>query len=174
MKKNSVIIIYGLVGLFLCSLGFFIISFTYSSLENISVKSFQSRIDEYDKKEKKFIELEENFNAWKNIDQTYAQFKEDYLMKFYDYPDFRNQLRSTLAQNGLQLEDMKHKYKNMMDDIRKVSLNLHVMGSYMNLKKFVYEIENKKKMILFKQFQLNKRDSLNVEAIISMEVYFVR
>ena len=136
--------------------------------------SFQSRIDEYDKKEKKFIELEENYKAWKNIDKTYAQFKENYLLKFYDYPVFRNELRSTLAQNGLQLEDMKHKYKNMMDDIRKVSLNLRLMGSYMNLKKFVHEIENRNKMILFKQFQLNKRDALYVEAIISMEVYFVR
>lgn len=174
MKKNSVIIIYSLVGLFLCSLGFFVISFTYSSLENISVMNFQARIDEYDKKEKKFIKLEENYKEWKKIDKTYAQFKDSYLIKFYDYPDFRNELRSIVSQNGLQLEEMKHKYRNMMDDIRKVSLDLRLLGSYMNLKKFVYEIENNNKMILFKQFQLNKRDTLNVEARISMEVYFVR
>jgi Tfp pilus assembly protein PilO len=136
--------------------------------------SFQSRIDEYDKKEKKFIELEDNYKEWGKIEKTYAQFKESYLIKFYDYPDFRNELRSILSQNGLQLENMRHKYLNMMDDIRKVSLDLRLMGSYLNLKKFVYEMENKNKMILFKKFQINKRDALNVEAQISMEVYFVR
>ena len=174
MKKNSIIILYSLVGLCLFSLGFFIISFVYSSIENISVMGFTSRIDEYNRREKEFLKLEKDYNDWQNIDEIFAKFKEDYVIKFDDYPDFRNELQSVLARNGLQISDTKHKYRNIMEDIRVISLDFKLRGSYMNVKKFILEMENKNKMVLFKDLYLTKKESINVCARISMEVYFVR
>lgn len=174
MKKNSIIILYSLVGLFLFSLGFFIISFVYSSIENISVMGFTSRIDEYNRREKEFLKLEENYNDWQNIDKLFAQFKKEYIIKFDNYPDFRDELQSVLSRNGLQLSDTRHKYKNIMEDLRVIFLDFKLTGSYMNIKKFILEMESKNKMVVFKDLYLTKKDSINVSARISMEVYFVR
>lgn len=173
MKKNSVIVFYGLVGLFLVSLAFFVLSFLYSSFENISVMGFKSRLDEYNRKEKEFVKLEATYTEWKNMDKVYAQFKDDYLVKFNDYPNFRNELQSVLMGNAIRLVDMKQKYRNMMTDLRRVTIDLQLVGSYTNLKKFIFEMENKNSMVIFKELQLSKRDAVNIYAKISMEVYFV-
>jgi Tfp pilus assembly protein PilO len=174
MKKNNLIIFYSMVGLFILSLGFFIVSFAYSSIENISVMGFKSRLEEYNKQEEKFLKLEATYKEWQNMDKMFAQFKEKYLIKFNDYPKFRNELQTVISGNGLQNSDMNHKYRNIMRNLRKVSLELKLTGSYVNLKKFIFEIENKDKMVLLKDLQFFKKDAVNVSAKISMEVYFVR
>lgn len=173
INRNS-IIIYGLIGLFIIAFGFFIFSFTYSSIENISVMSFKPRLDEYNKKEKEFLVLEESYKDWKNVGLTYKQFKEKYMIKFDDYPGFRDELQAMLSRNSLMTQDLKHKYKNIMDDIRRVSIDIKLVGSYMNLKRFIFEIENRPGMILFKDIQFSKKDVSNVSAKISLDVYFVR
>ena len=174
MKKNSKIFVTVLLGLFLFGCAFFAFSFIYSSIENISVQSFKSKLDEYNKKEKAFLELEETYKEWKSIADVYGQFKNDYMIKFNDYPAFRNELQSILGQNGIQLQKLSHKYRNILTDIRKVSVDMRVIGAYRNIKKVIFTLENKIEMILFKSIQLNRMDTNRIMGKISLEVYFVK
>ncbi len=174
MEKKSKIIIYSLVGLLLLGCAFFIFSFAYSSLESISVMGFQSRIDEFNEREKKFLELEGRYKEWQDIEKTYSQFKLDYLIPFNDYPAFRSELETLLMSNHLQVNKVSHKYRNLMDGMRRVNIDLLVVGAYGNIKKFIYEMENKEKMITFREIGMNKKSDNRIMGRIAMEVYFVK
>lgn len=176
MKKDNITpyAVYGLAGLFALSCIFFIFTIAYSSIESITVKSLQSRADEYQARAKEFSELEATYKEWKNMDQIYGRFKKDYLIRFDDYPDFRNEMQKIFNQNGLQVMKMNHKYKNLFQDVRRVAIDLQVAGTYRNIKRFIFELENKSEMILFENISLSKYESSNrAQGKINMEVYFV-
>ncbi len=177
MKKSNtlVLVAYGLIGLAAFSCIFFIFAAAYSSIETITVKSLESRSIEYEDKAEDFSTLESLYNEWKNMDQIYSQFKNDYLIKFDDYPNFRNEMQSIFSQNGLQVLKMNHRYKNLFEDIRQVSIDLQVVGNYRDIKRFIFEIENKGQMVFFDNISLSKYEvGDRAMGKISMEVYFVR
>ncbi|MCK4762345.1 MAG: hypothetical protein KAW12_09125 [Candidatus Aminicenantes bacterium] len=172
MKKNSKIFVYSLLGLLLASFVFFVFTVAYSFHESISVLGF--KLDAYNRTETKFLELEATHIEWQNIDKTYDQFKNDYLIRFDDYPAFRSEMQAVLSRNALQLEKINHRYRNIMKDIRKVVIDSRIVGAYRNVKKFIFEMENKTEMVLFKKIEMSKLDAANVKVTFSMEVYFVR
>lgn len=177
MKKiNPVLaVVYGLIGLFLASGLFFIFSLVYSSLETMSIKGLDARAREFKGQEEEFLKLEATYKEWHDMERIFSLFKKDYLIRFDDYPAFRNELQGIFGRNSLQLIKSTHKYRNMFSDIRRVSIDLQVKGTYTDLKKFISEIESKTEMIIFDNLNLTRQESGDrVLAKITMEVYFVK
>jgi len=177
MKKINPIyaIVYGLIGLFLVSTLFLLFSLAYSSLETMSIKGLDAKAREFKAQEKEFLKLEATFNEWHDMEQIFSKFKKDYLIRFDDYPAFRNELQGIFGRNFLQEIKSSHKYRNMFSDIRRVSIDLQIKGAYTDLKKFISEIESKAEMIVFDSLNLVRQESGDrVLAKIIMEVYFVK
>jgi len=172
MKKIN-IIIYTVSAFFVLSVLFLLISFGYSSLEKLSVGTLDDQAKELEKKEAQFNELEMSGKEWKNIDQIYAQFKEGHLLKFSEFPEFRNQLETMLQQNSLESLRKGYNIKNLFEGIVQVTIDFSVQGSYANIKRFIHLIERDPKMVFFRSLNLNKGKT-DIMGKLSMEAYFVK
>ncbi|HLP48945.1 MAG TPA: hypothetical protein VK469_23595 [Candidatus Kapabacteria bacterium] len=170
-------IIYGLAGLVVFSIGFFLFSFSYTSIETMSAQSAQSRLEETRLKAKG---LEETTKEWLNIENTYSAFKDVYLLKAEMYNRFKQDLEMLTRKNGVGSSRFSYQYKSIFPDIVKIIVFTEVSGSYENIKRFIYDLENFKdqekiKMVLFKSIKLDKmKNSEMVEGELTMEVYFVK
>ena len=68
-------IIYPLLGMLLLSIGFIFFSFTYSSIESISIKNLEKKVITFEQEEKDVLDLEKKSKDWQNIDKSYSRFK---------------------------------------------------------------------------------------------------
>jgi Tfp pilus assembly protein PilO len=175
--KTIKIIIYGLAGLLVFSMGFFLFSFGYTSLESMTAQSAQSRLEELRDKAK---ELEETNKEWAEIDQTYSIFKKDHLLNSEIYNRFKQDLQMLARKNRLGIPRLVYKFKSVFSDVVKIIISVEAAGAYENIKRFIYDVENFKmqdkiRMVLFRKVHLNKMKNSNVvEGKLSMEVYFVK
>lgn len=174
MKKNK-ITIYVFLGLFFLSLVFIIFSFAYLSIENISAQGLKSKLIEFQEKEKEILVLEKSHNEWQVIDKSYAQFKDNFLIQYANIPGFRDELLSLFRKNYLNYTDFNFQLKYLPDvsDIGRVKINFFLSGSYESIKRFVFEIENKNKIVFIKGLSLNKINS-GIMVKFSMEAYFAK
>ncbi len=172
MKKIN-IIIYAIGAFFALSVLFLVFSFGYSSIEMLSVGGLGNQAKELEKKETQFLELEMSGKEWKNIDQIYSQFKDGHLIKFSEFPEFRNQLETMLRQNSLESLRKSYNIKNLFEGIVQVTIDFNVRGSYANIKRFIHLVEQDPKMVFFKNLNLNKAKT-DIMGKLSMEAYFVK
>lgn len=170
-------IIYSLSGLLAFSVVFFLFSFGYTSLESITAQSAQSRLEETRVKAK---QLEETSKEWLDIENTYAGFKDLYLMKSDIYNRFKQDLEMLVRKNGVNNSHFTYKYKSIFPDVVKIIVATELSGAYENIKRFIYDLENfkdqeKTKMLLIKKIKLDKMKNSNmVEGELTMEAYFVK
>lgn len=170
-------IIYGFAGLLVFSIGFFLFSFGYTSMETITAQSAQSRLEETRLKAK---ELENTSKEWLDIENTYSTFKDVYLLKSEMYNRFKQDLEMLARKNGINSTRFTYQYKSIFPDVVKIGVSTELSGPYENIKRFIYDLENfkdqeKKKMVLFKNIKLDKMKNSNlVEGELAMEVYFVK
>ncbi|MCX6582265.1 MAG: hypothetical protein NT166_19000 [Candidatus Aminicenantes bacterium] len=170
-------IMYGLAGLLVFSIVFFLFSFGYTSLESITAQSAQSRLEETRGKAK---ELEGTSKEWLDIENTYAGFKDLYLLKSEIYNRFKQDLETLAGKNGVGSSRFTYQYKSIFPDVVKIIVVCQVSGAYENIKRFIYDLENFKdqekiKMVLIKKIKLDKMKNSNlVEGELAMEVYFVK
>ena len=164
---------YILAGIFCISLLFFLFSLTYYSIEKISIKKFKSRSEDIKNREAKFLELRKSFKEWEKIDDAYSKFEKKYLIKFSKFSDFKNELKAFFRDNNLNSFRFEYKIKSLFKGKVVVSIGFDLIGSYENLKKFIFEIAKKEEMVFFKNIQLKKIKS-NIMGNFSMEGYFVR
>lgn len=175
--KTINIIIYGLAGLLVLSVVFFLFSFGYTSLESMTAQSTQSRLEELQDKAKG---LEETSKEWTEIDLTYSSFKQDHLLDSEIYNRFKQDLQMLARKNRLGIPRLGYKFKSVFADVVKIIINIEAAGAYENIKRFIYDVENfkvqdKVRMVLFRKIHLNKMKNSNVvEGELSMEVYFVK
>lgn len=168
------LIIYVLGGLLVAGVAFFLFSFAYTSLETMSAQSTQARLEELQEREKN---LGTSSKAWTEIDLTYTAFKENYLVKVEQFNRLKQDLQMLSRKNGLGNARFNFKYKSMISGIVKLSVGVELVGSYQNIKRFLFDIENFKvdnnvKMILFKRIDLNKMKSgTMIEGVVTMEAY---
>jgi Tfp pilus assembly protein PilO len=172
MKKIN-IIIYVVGSFFVLSLLFLAFSLTYSSIEKLSVQNLGSQAEDLKVKEKEFAELELSGKEWKNIGKIYAAFKDNHLMKFDEFPEFREKLEKMLQQNALESMRKGYKVDNLFEGIVHVTIDFNVRGSYANIKRFVYLVETDPKMVFFRHLRLNKAKN-DIMGKLSMEAYFVK
>ncbi len=164
---------YVLVGLFCVSLLFFLFSLTYYSIENISIKRFKSELNDLKNREAKFLKLEKSLKEWEKIGGTYSKFEKKYLIEFSKFSDVKNELKIFFRNNDLNSFRFEYKIKSLFKGKVEISMSFDLIGSYKNLKKFIFEIAKREEMVFFKNIQLNKTKS-NIKGKFSMEGYFVR
>jgi hypothetical protein len=148
-------IIYTISGLFILSGFFCFISLAYTSMETLTAKGLQDRIDRCKKELAQLSKEEASLSDWRNISKYFDQFKNDYLMKMEDYSQFRNNLRITFNKYGLQNKDVDHNYKHVFG-YRKVIVSFTVEGTYPQIKRFIHDILNRKELIVIQQIKLSK------------------
>lgn len=170
-------IIYGLSGLLVFSVVFFLFSFGYTSLESITAQSAQSRLEETRGKAK---QLEGTSKEWLDIETTYTGFKDLYLMRSDIYNRFKQDLEMLVRKNGVNNSRFTYQYKSIFPDVVKIIVTTQMSGAYENIKRFIYDLENfkdqeKTKMVLIKKIKLEKMQNSNmVEGELTMEAYFVK
>ncbi len=170
--KPIEMIIYALGGLLFLSVLFFLFSFAYTSLETISAQNIQSRLMDV---QKKATEWKKKHEEWMNVGDKYILFKDEYLMKSERFDRFKQELETVLRKNGLGFAPLKYSITTMFFDMVKISIKIELTGAYENIKRFIHGMENKKEMILFKNIELNKKQTgPTVEGEIVMEVYFAK
>jgi len=167
-------IIYTISGLFILSGFFCIISLIYTSMENVTAKGLQDRIDSCQKELAQLSKEEASLSDWRNIGKYFDQFKNDYLMKMEEYSQFRDNLRTTFNKYGLQNKVVEHSYKQIFG-YRKVNISFSVEGTYPQIKRFIHDILNRKEMIVINQIKLSKgRRSASISGNFKLEVYLVK
>jgi len=155
------------------SILFLLFSWGYSSLEEISSQNLQSEFQELKSKEKDFFKLEDSLKEWEEIDKFYTKFKQEHLMKFDEFSNFRNDLEKILKKNRLDSSRLNFKIHNLRDKIVRVSIVFGLSGTYKNIKKFIFDIENNSRLIFLNEVKLS-RSKGEISGKFSMEVYFVR
>ncbi len=170
--KTIHLIIYVLCGILALSVIFLLFSYAYTSYESFSAQSTQSRLEEVLSDEKI---LAGEFAEWNDMNNIYTKFKSDYLVDAADYRKFKQELPMTLRKNGLQVTaepKFTPEKRAKFTDVSKISVNIQVTGAYDGMKRFIHEIANKKRMILFKNVKLEKQAGSSLSGSFSMEVYF--
>lgn len=165
---------YSLLTLVLISLLFFLYSFGYSSLRNITIQSVDHKLSELEKERASFENLQQSYEDWKKIRESYDHFKSNYLMDFIQFPSFREELVRMMRSASLNTKSISHKYKEIFESLVKVDIYLKVLGPYGNIKKFVHQLETLDKMVIIKSLDLNKSNSGGGESSMHLEGYFVR
>jgi Tfp pilus assembly protein PilO len=167
-------IIYSISGLFILSGFFCIISLVYTSMENVTAKGLQERIDNCQKELAQLSKEEASLSDWRNIGKYFDQFKNDYLMKMEEYSHFRDNLRITFNKYGLKNRMVEHSYKKVFG-YRRVNMSFSVEGTYPQIKRFIHDILNRKQMIVIKQIKLSKsKRSASISGNFRLEVYLVK
>jgi hypothetical protein len=167
-------IIYTISGLFVISGLFCFISITYTSMENVTAKSLQERIDKCQKEVAKLSKEEASLSDWRNIKKYFDQFKNKYLMRIEQFSQFRDNLPMTFNKYGLQNQVVNYRYKGVFDYM-KVEVSFRVIGTYPNIKRFIHEILNRKEMIVINRVKLTKDNRTSqVLGDFKMEVYLVK
>ncbi|MFC2146148.1 hypothetical protein ACFLRT_02175 [Acidobacteriota bacterium] len=167
-------IIYTISGLFILSGLFCFISLAYTSMENVTAKGLQERIERCKKEVAQLSKEEATLSEWRNISKYFEQFKNDYLMKMEEYSQFRDNLRMTFNKFGLQNKYVSHSYQGVFDYM-KVDVSFTVNGTYPQIKRFIHEILNRKEMIVIKRIKLTKKKrTAAISGYFNLEVYFVK
>jgi hypothetical protein len=166
-------IIYTISGLFILSSFFCIVSLAYTSMENVTAKGLQERIDRCKKEVGQLSKEEASLSEWHNIKKYFDQFKNDYLMTMDQFSKFRDNLRMTFNKYGLQNKQVHHSYKDILDYIQG-SVTFTVSGTYPKIKRFIHEILNRKEMIVIKRIKLTKdKRTAVISGNFDLEVYLV-
>lgn len=165
-------IIYGLGGLLAASIVFFLFSFAYTSLETISAQNIQSRLDEL---QQKVEQQTKDYEEWKTFEAEYNSFKENYLVDSERFDAFKQDVQMAFRKNSVNFSTLDYGIKSLFSDVVKVSIGSEFTGPYQNIKRFIYDMENRKEIVLFRKLQLTKKKGENlVEGELAMEVYFVK
>ncbi|MCK4836151.1 MAG: hypothetical protein KAT17_05920 [Candidatus Aminicenantes bacterium] len=172
MKKISYLI-YGIAGFFILGFLFLLFVFFQSSIEKISGQNIKIEIQKLKNKEIEFIELKQSHRDWQRVDKIYDRFKRDYLYSFSDFSDFKNDFESLLARIFFKLSPFSYNINNVNQNIVMVSIDFEASGYYKNIKRFIYEIEKKERVVVLKNVELIKEKN-RVESKFTLEVYFVR
>jgi len=173
MNKNNWIV-YAICGLFIISCFFCIISLTYTSMENVTAKGLEDRINTCQKELVELSKEEAALGQWRDIGKYFNQFKNDYLMKIEDFSQFRDNLRITFSRFGLQNKSVSHSYTDVADYI-KTKVTFGIEGTYPQIKRFIHDILNRKEMIIIKRIKLIKdKQTIIISGNFQLEVYLVK
>lgn len=168
------IFIYALGGLLAVGIAFFLFSFAYTSLETMSAQSTQARLEELQEQEQT---LGATFKEWTEIETTYTAFRDNYLVEVEKFNRLKQDLQMLSRKNGLGNARFSFKYKSMLSGILKLSVSIELVGSYENIKRFLFDIENFQidnniKMLLLRRIDLKKmKAGTMIEGVLKMEAY---
>ncbi len=176
-KNITKIIVYAVSGLFAVCLVFFVVAAIYSSVDRMSGGNIKERLAEYETIIQNATTRETSRSQWRNIDDIFKKFKNDYLLKMDDYSQLRTELQVILNKNRLRLigrKGMRHEYSSTFPDIIRVTITFSAAGIYPDFKRFIHEITTQtypKKMVLFRNIQISKKEQGEIIGDFAMETY---
>lgn len=163
-----------LAAITLLSLVFLIFSFAFNSLESQSASDFKDKLNKLKKKETDLKAREQTSQEWINIDKSYQDFKKQYLLEFANLSKFRTMLISQMRKNMLDHSNLNVRYQApSQNDIGRVKYEFSLNGTYVNIKRFIHELEGYKELVLLKQVSMNKTRR-GIQAKFTLEVYYAK
>ncbi|MCP4216543.1 MAG: hypothetical protein GY765_17970, partial [bacterium] len=132
--NNTKTIIYGVCGLLLAGVVFYLFSLAFTSLESMSAQSTQERLQEISIEEFDKGALHEQ---WRSLEGVYNNFKKDYLLKSERFDRFRMELQTLAQQNRLGTIRLESKYKSVFADVLQITMKVEFTGAYENIKKYI-------------------------------------
>ncbi len=169
MKKYK-IAITGLLILFaLCAAGF-LFSFAYLSVQELSRQNRLDKQATFKLQEKELQKRSEEHRDWQNLPQELQKFRREYIISMDDFAVLRRDLNACLASNQLKVRNISSQFGGGKGKTRRVTISFAVEGSYRDLKKFIYDMEQKPKLHFFESIEMNGSVEL-VRGKFTMEAY---
>lgn len=175
-KLNN-IIVYAICGLLAISILFFLLAFAYSSLDSASGATLKKRVADYETKARTASNQEASRAQWQHVNDIVENFKKEYFMQMDQYTDFCIQLPIIVAKNRLRIiakKTIKYAYSQVFPDMNRITVTFAATGTYSDFKQFIHEITMQiypKKMVLFRNIQINKQVQGDIIGEFTMEVY---
>ena len=163
-------ITWGLLACAALSAAAFLTSLVFTSLTNAAEKKRLSQLQELNHREEEFATLQASYQEWRQVETVLSQFKRERLFADRDFSTFRNGLNALFVRNQLQASGINFLPGRASVDIKKIIINFVLSGTYANLKKFIYDVENHPQLFFLKKAQLNQAGP-QVKGSFSLEVY---
>ncbi len=172
--KKEVIISNLMLMLFAISLVLLLVSFIYSSVKTTSLKDLTEEKQLHEISEKKFMTLKNKMKDWENVEKEYLEFKDNMVLKFEDFSNFRKNLELLINRNSISKKSFRIEYKKALkNEYIKVNITMKLTGNYESLKKLLYEIGKIGKIVFFRSVKMTGSGS-DIMGNFKMEVYLVR
>lgn len=169
MKKYK-IAITGLLILFaLCAAGF-LFSFAYLSVQELTRLSRLGKQTSFKLQEKELQKRSDEYRDWQRLPQELQKFRKEYVISMDDFAVLRRDLSANLASNQLKVRSISSQFGSGKGKTRRVTIGFAVEGTYRDLKKFVYDMEQKPKLHFFTSIEMNGSGEL-VRGKFIMEAY---
>ena len=160
--------------LFAVSLVLLSISFIYSSVKTSSLEDLTEEKQIHEISEKKFATLRNNMKDWDNIEKEYLEFKNNMVLKFEDFSNFRKNLELLINRNSISKKNFRIEYKKALkNEYIKVKISMKLAGNYESFKKLIYEISRIDKIVYFRSVKMTGSGS-DIRGDFKLEVYLVR
>lgn len=124
----------------------------------------------FELREKAAQAQENEFRAWQELPGVLKKFRREQFLSLDEFAAFRRDLDASLAANGLQPPRIDFAFGGSQGDIRKITAQFSLTGSYRSLKRFIFDMEAKKKMIFFPSLHLSAAGDA-VKGAFTLEVY---
>lgn len=171
--KNK-IVIYSISGLLVLSIAFCLFSLVYASIESVSASGLNEKFEEYKAEKQKAHDMEKTHDNWLNIEKIVTQFNQDYFFSMDEFGKFRRELQEILGKNRLSTRQEIGYYFRQTRFYIPVEIKFTAVGSYTDIKQFIYEINNMPKIILVKRLGFNRKSAQQISVQFTLEVYIVR
>lgn len=169
MNKSKIAVI-ALLALLALSAAACLLSFAYSSLQDVSRQNRQEKLASYRAQEEEFQRAVAEYGDWKKLPDDLRAFRRDQLIGMDDFAVFRRELNLCLDDNGFRAANIAFQFGPSRNRMRRVGIRFSLSGPYRDIKKFIFDMERKPRMHFFERLDLNG----GAEKIIGgfgMEVY---
>ncbi len=96
------------------------------------------------------------------------------MLEFANLSKFRTMLISQMRKNMLDHSNLNVRYQApSQNDIGRVKYEFSLNGTYVNIKRFIHELEGYKELVLLKQVSMNKTRR-GIQAKFTLEVYYAK
>jgi len=133
------------------------LSFAYMSIRELSRQNRLEKQAAFRLQESESRKLSEEHRNWRELPEELQRFRRDYFISMDDFAAFRRDLNSCLAANGFTAANITSQFGRSLSKTRKVTISFSLEGPYRNLKKFIYDMEQKPKMHFFERIELSSR-----------------
>jgi Tfp pilus assembly protein PilO len=169
MKKYKVAVI-ALLALFALSAAGCLFSFVFASLQDMSWQNRREKLAFYRAQEEEFRKTGADYAEWKRLPDDLRAFRRDHIISMDDFAVFRRELNLCLDDNGFRATNIAFQFGPSQNRMRRVSLHFTLTGSYRDLKKFIFDMEQKPRMHFFERIELNGSGD-KVTGSFGMEAY---
>jgi len=158
---------------FTISLLFFIYTKLLIVLKNNTYKNADKKIEKLLKEKEKMQNLEKRLEEYKNFGAIYNKIKTDRFFVYKKLSNFREMLQRLRSQYNFLNSSYDFNGKEIFKEYIRIPLSVNLVGSYRDLKKFIFDINKIDKFISINSIKFQKSKS-NISGKFSIEVYFVK